>query len=94
MVKSLRLKRRVLRVRVPPGAPIKGIKMRQCLLEKGTMSQIVWLDVEKKDKGRLVDLKEGGDNWSIVEVYNPEFSKKWINARSQDHKNMKKRTDI
>jgi len=71
--------------------------MRQCLLEKGPARRIGWIDVNPSDEGRFVDLKEDGkvdENWYISKVFNPSFSKAWIAARGQDHKNMKKMTDI
>ena len=71
--------------------------MRQCQLQKETKQCTAWIDVKPSDQGRFVDLKtkDGfNKNWKIVTVGNKDFSKEWISARSQDHKNMKKMTDI
>lgn len=71
--------------------------MRQCILEKGNKTQVAWIDVKKTDKDRFVDLKIDDTldkNWKIKSVSEVSFSKSWINKRSQDHKNMKKMTDI
>lgn len=71
--------------------------MRQCILEKRNKQQSAWIDVEKADKNKFVDLKINDTldkNWKIKSVSDVVFSKSWINERSQDHKNMKKMTDI
>lgn len=72
--------------------------MRQCTLEKGNAVQVAWIDVDKSDQGRYTGIKlEDGTldpNWHIAKVGNVLFSKEWISKRSQDHKNMKKMTDV
>lgn len=71
--------------------------MFQCLLEKGNRKQFAWIDVNRNDLNKWVDLKtkDGfSKNWLISKIYGPNISKKIINDRSQDYKNMKKMTDI
>jgi len=71
--------------------------MRQCILEKENKQQVAWIDIDKADKDKFVDLKiddKLDQNWKIKSVSDVVFSKSWITKRSQDHKNMKKMTDI
>lgn len=71
--------------------------MRQCKLRKGNAYQVAWIDVEKGDLHRYVDLKgeKGLDkDWQIMSVSNVSFSRDWISKRGRDHKNMRKMTDI
>ena len=71
--------------------------MLQCLLTKGQKRKIAWIDVKSTDKGKYVDIKtdDGFDtDWYIAETYGPTLSKKIVSERGQDHKNMRKMTDI
>lgn len=71
--------------------------MRQCKLQKGKKECTAWIDVRPTDQGKFTSLKtsEGYDTgWRIITVGDKDFSKEWISARSQDHKNMKKMTDV
>lgn len=50
--------------------------MLQCLVERGIYRQVIWLEASKKDKGKKIIID--GKDWSIQEIYTPEFAKKWI----------------
>lgn len=75
----------------------KEVYYRQCQLVRGATHQITWLPERYAVVGRYVKLKEGDvwdDGWQVTSVGDQRQEESFVNARSQDYKNMKKMTDI
>ncbi len=68
----------------------------QCTLVKGAAKQVSWIPAKFAKAGRPIKLKEG-DEWEdgwIVEHVGSKMLTADVMARQNDHKNMKKVTDI
>lgn len=71
---------------------------KQCKLRKGTAHHVAWIEAPLALVGEFVRIKEDGkwsDGWEVIEVADDTaLPATWVRERTQDHKNMKKMTDI
>ncbi len=71
----------------------KDYYVRQCTLEKGNKTQVLWIPDKFAVKGRILKLKE--DNGWVVKVVSAlSLPYKYLSERSQDYKNTRKASDI
>jgi hypothetical protein len=68
-----------------------------CVLERNGSTQVSFIPSKFAQKGRYLKLKEDGkwiDGWLVTATYPPLISSETIEARSRDHANHRKVTDI
>jgi hypothetical protein len=77
----------------------KTYTMKQCILQKGTTKQQVWIPEKFAVENKIIGLKdsetkEWDEGWKVISVGNVTLGNVILDARSQDYKNTRKASDL
>ena len=70
---------------------------KQCQIRKGDRRQVAWIPMKYAEPDRYIKIKVDGeweDGWQVAFVGRTKMESKEIADRRNDHKNMKKMTDV